>query len=168
MEQSTQQLPSPFESQLPSPQQRQQSHDIYPWSVHHLNLLPSNLLSKNAPPSGPSPSPFPRYGPALPATATAAGELFLFGGLALGSETNDMYIFSTGDLSATLLQTSGDVPSPRVGHAGALVNDVLLIWGGDTNVGRREPEVLNGPRDDSLYLLNLGTLDLFFVKTDFG
>jgi hypothetical protein len=162
VEQSTQQLPSPSESHLPS-QQRQQSHDmIYPWSVHHLNLLPPNLLSQNASPSGPSPSPFPRYGPALPATATAAGELYLFGGLAQGSESNDLYVFSTGDLSATLLQTSGDVPSPRVGHAGALVNDVLLIWGGDTNVGRQE--VPNEPQDDSLYLLNLGTLDLFFCQ----
>ena len=162
VEQSTQQLPSPSESHLPS-QQHQQSHDmIYPWSAHHPNLLPPNLLSQNAPPSGPSPSPFPRYGPALPATATTAGELYLFGGLAQGSESNDLYVFSTGDLSATLLQTSGDVPSPRVGHAGALVNDVLLIWGGDTNVGRQE--VPNEPQDDSLYLLNLGTLDLFFCQ----
>lgn len=137
---------------------------IYPWSAHHPNLLPPNLLSQNAPPSGPSPSPFPRYGPALPATATTAGELYLFGGLAQGSESNDLYVFSTGDLSATLLQTSGDVPSPRVGHAGALVNDVLLIWGGDTNVGRQE--VPNEPQDDSLYLLNLGTLDLFFLSRE--
>lgn len=151
-----------------STQSNQQSHDsdIYPWSVHHLNLLPSNLLSKNAPPSGPSPSPFPRYGPALPSTANAAGKLFLFGGFAQGSGSNDLYVFSTGNLSAALLQTSGDVPPPRVGHAAAFVNDALLIWGGCTNLGHQE--VVNEPQDDSLYLLNLGTLDLFFflVKTD--
>lgn len=138
--------------------------DIYPWSARHLNLLPPKLLSKDAPPSGPSPPPFPRYGPALPATATADGELLLFGGLVHSSGSNDLYILSTGDLSAALLQTSGDVPCPRVGHAGALVNDVFLNWGGDTNVGHRE--VLNEPPDDSLYLLNLGTLDLFFCCQD--
>jgi len=147
IEQSAQQMPSPSESQSP---------DLYPWSV---NPLPQNLLSKDAPPSGPLPSPFPRYGPALPATPTAAGELFLFGGLVRESESNDLYVFSTVDLSATLLQISGDVPSPRVGHAAALANDVLLIWGGDTSVGRQE--ALNEPPDDSLYLLNLGTLGLF-------
>jgi hypothetical protein len=159
VEQSTQQLPSPSES-------HQQSHDLYPWSAHHVNLLSPNLLSKSAPPSGPSPSPFPRYGPALPATATAAGELFLFGGLVAQSGSNDLYVFSTGDISATLLQTSGDVPSPRVGHASVLANDVLLIWGGDANLGSQEAP--NKPQDDSLYLLNLGTLNLCFVKTASG
>jgi hypothetical protein len=116
--------------------------------------LSPTLLNKNAPPSGPSPSPFPRYGHALPATATAAGELFLFGGLVHESARNDLYVFSTRDLSATLLQTSGEVPTPRVGHAGALVSSVLLIWGGDTNTGGQD--MLNEPQDDSLYLLNLG------------
>ena len=162
IEQSTQQMPSPSKSQLPSPQQNKQSQGIYPWSVRHLNPLPPDLLSKDAPPSGPSPSPFPRYGHALPATANAAGELFLFGGLVHGSVTNDLYVFSTGDLSATLLQVSGDIPSPRVGHAGAFINSVFLIWGGDTNVSQLE--VLSEPCDDSLYLLNLGTLDRFFCQ----
>jgi hypothetical protein len=119
--------------------------------------LPPTLLSKNGPPSGPSPSPFPRYGHALPATATAAGELFLFGGLVHESARNDLYVFSTRDLSATLLQTSGEVPTPRVGHAGALVSSVLLVWGGDTNTGGQD--VIVEPQDDSLYLLNLGTSD---------
>ena len=161
IEQSAKQPPSPSESQSPS-QQNQQSHDINPWSAPHLNLLPPNLLNKNTASSGPSPSPFPRYGPALPATATADGKLFLFGGLASESGSNDLYVFSTEDLSASLLQTSGDVPSPRVGHAGALVNNDLLIWGGDTNIYRQE--VPNEPPDNSLYLLNLGTLNLFVCQ----
>lgn len=159
IEQSTEQVPSPSESHLPSPQRDQQSRDVYPWSVRHLNLLPPNLLSKDAPPPGLSPLPFPRYGPALPATATATGELFLFGGLAHDSRSNDLYIFSVGNDSVNLLQTSGDVPSPRVGHASALVNDVLLIWGGDTNTGLEEEP--NKPQDDSLYLLNIGMLVFF-------
>lgn len=161
--QSTQQLPPqhqppPAQSQPNPPPQQQQPRPVYPWSARRLNLLPPTLLSKNTPPSGPSPSPFPRYGHALPACATPAGELFLFGGLVHDSARNDLYVFSTRDLSATLLQTSGEVPSPRVGHAGALVSSVFLIWGGDTNTGGQEAP--NDPQDDSLYLLNLGTSNL--------
>ncbi|KAI0285414.1 hypothetical protein BGY98DRAFT_945813 [Russula aff. rugulosa BPL654] len=142
--QSTQQLPPqqqapPAQSQSLPPAQQQQSRPVYPCKI--------------APPSGPSPSPFPRYGHALPACATPAGELFLFGGLVHDSARNDLYVFSTRDLSATLLQTSGEIPSPRVGHAGALFNSVFLIWGGDTNTGGQEAS--NEPQDDSLYLLNL-------------
>lgn len=170
--QSTQQLPlqhqpPPAQSQSnPPPQQQQQPRPIYPWTARRLNLLPPTFLSKNAPPSGPSPSPFPRYGHALPASATPAGELFLFGGLVQDSARNDLYVFSTRDLSATLLQTSGEVPSPRVGHAGALVSSVFLIWGGDTNTGGQDAP--NEPQDDSLYLLNLGTsnLSILLVPAD--
>jgi hypothetical protein len=161
--QSTQQLPPqhqppPAQSQSAPPPQQQPTRPVYPWTARRLNLLPPTFLSKNAPPSGPSPSPFPRYGHALPASATPAGELFLFGGLVHDSARNDLYVFSTRDLSATLLQTSGEVPSPRVGHAGALVSSVFLIWGGDTNTGGQETP--NEPQDDSLYLLNLGMLNL--------
>ncbi|KAI0308283.1 hypothetical protein B0F90DRAFT_1665117 [Multifurca ochricompacta] len=155
---STQQPPP--QQQAPSTQSQgqltfqQQQRAVYPWSARRLNLLPPTLLNKNAPPpSGLSPSPFPRYGHALPAAATAAGELFLFGGLVHESARNDLYVFSTRDLSATLLQTSGEIPTPRVGHAGALVSSVLLIWGGDTNTGGQV--VPNERQDDSLYLLNL-------------
>ena len=150
-EQSTQQPPS-AESQSPSPQQHQQPRGVYPWSVHTLKLLPPTLLN-NAPPYGPSPSPFPRYGHALPLTASDAGELFLFGGLVHESASNDLYVFSTRDLSTTLLETRGEIPSPRVGHAGALASDDLLIWGGDTSLNAPMD-----PPDNSLYLLNLGTL----------
>jgi hypothetical protein len=88
--------------------------------------------------------------------------LFLFGGLVHDSARNDLYVFSTRDLSATLLQTSGEIPSPRVGHAGALVSSVLLIWGGDTNTSGQT--VPSEPQDDSLYLLNLGASDLLMLQ----
>jgi hypothetical protein len=55
------------------------------------------------------------------------------------------------------LQTSGEVPSPRVRLAGAHIDNTLLIWGGATNTD--DKGVFIGPYDDSLYLLNLGTLD---------
>jgi hypothetical protein len=57
------------------------------------------------------------------------------------------------------LETSGEAPSPRFGPAAAHIGIVLLIWGGVTNIG--DHAVLNKPEDDSLYLLNLGKLDLF-------
>ncbi|KAH8990140.1 hypothetical protein EDB86DRAFT_3065324 [Lactarius hatsudake] len=145
---------APSSQSQPHSSTQQQQRAVYPWSARRLNLLPPTLLSKSgSPPTGSSPSPFPRYGHALPATATAAGELILFGGLVHESARNDLYMFSTRDLSATLLQTSGEIPSPRVGHASALVSSVLLVWGGDTNTGGQV--VPNERQDDSLYLLNL-------------
>jgi len=131
---------------------------ICPWSARPLNLLSSDFRV--------SPSHFPRSGHALPPTATAAGKLFFFGGIVPNSgdsACNDLYVFSTRDLSVTCLKTSGDVPSPRFGHAGALIGDDLLIWGGVgvTNTGDKGELREQGPHhDDSLYLLNLGTLDL--------
>ncbi|KAF9245405.1 galactose oxidase, partial [Melanogaster broomeanus] len=49
--------------------------------------------------------------------------------------------------------TAGEIPSPRFGHASAMVSNVLIIWGGDTKT-----DPLSNPaekRDDGLYLLNL-------------
>ena len=133
-----------------------------PWSVHRLNLLPPTFLRKNAPTSELSPSPFPRFGHALSAIASAAGELFLFGGFAGGSPRNDFYAFSWWELSAALsathLETSGEVPRPRLRHAVTRFGNILLIWGGATNFNDQDQII--GPYDDSLYMLNIGTLDL--------
>ena len=148
--QATQQLQFPTKSQSHShsPQERQQSQLIYPWSAHA--------------PLGQSPSPFPRYGHALSTTATAAGELFLFGGYANNSTQNDLYVFSTRDFSTTLLHTSGGHPIPRAGHGAALTSTVLVIWGGATSFVSQN--VLNRDLDDSFYLLNLGTSDLLVSR----
>jgi len=97
-------------------------------------------------------------------TARAAGELFLFGGITHDGTRNDLYVISTRDFSTTLLQTSGDVPSPRYGHRAVLTSTILMIWGGgEKNV--RDQNKQNQAVDNSLYLLNLGTPDLFHVKT---
>ncbi|KAL4241731.1 hypothetical protein ABKN59_000783 [Abortiporus biennis] len=154
--------PSPSQSHQPGPQptpqpgqQPQPQRPAYPWSQRRLLLPPPVTLPKPGvvTPTSPSPSPFPRYGHALPATATATGELFLFGGLVRDTVRNDLYLFSTRDLSATLLQTSGEVPSPRVGHASALVGSVLIVWGGDTKTNNKAKP--GDKQDDGLYLLNL-------------
>ena len=94
----------------------------------------------------------------LSATATTTGEWLLFGGHAQDRESNDLYMFSAEDFSTTLLQTNGEVPSPRVGPAAALIGTTLLIWGGKTS--SRIENVPNDCEDDSLYLLNLGMSDL--------
>ena len=122
-------------------QPTQESQPVCTWSAH-------------APQSGPSPSPLqvPRYSHTLTATTTAPGESFLFGGIAHGRASNDVYVISTRDFSATLLQTSGEVPAPRCGHVAVLTSTSLLICGGILASG-------NDLNFDSLYLLNLGTSD---------
>lgn len=142
----------PQQQQQQQPQPRQPT---YPWSQRKLNLNPPVVLPRPgvAPPQTPSPSPFPRYGHALPSTATGSGELFLFGGLVREQVRNDVYLISTRELSATLLQTTGEIPSPRVGHASALVGSVLIVWGGDTKTSNKSKP--SDSHDDGLYLLNL-------------
>ncbi|KAF8492369.1 hypothetical protein F5888DRAFT_909631 [Russula emetica] len=132
------QFPTKSQSQSQSPQQTQQSQP--PWSAH-------------TPPSGRWPSPFPRRFHALSTIATAAGELFLFGGKIHDGIHNDLYVISTRDFSTTLLQTSGNVPNPRYGHCAVLTSTILLIWGGFTNFS--DQVMQNQAHDDSLYLLNL-------------
>ena len=120
----------------------QQPRPVCTWSAHAPQSGP-----------GPLPSPFPRHSHTL--TATSTGELFLFGGHVNGRSSGDLYVFSTRDYSATLLQSSGRVPTPRYAHRAALIDTTtLLICGGKTS---KNENVLHG---DSIYLLNLGTSDL--------
>jgi hypothetical protein len=109
--------------------------------------------SAHASKSGPSPSPLPRNRHSQTATATAAGELFLFGGDVRRCASSDLYVISTRDFSTTLLQTNGEVPTPRFGHRTALVGTTLLICGGQAKLNK------GVPNHDSLYLLNIGTSD---------
>ena len=135
---------------------------MFPWKKNKGNAPPANRLaslaqstqqpqpvctwSAHAPQSGQSPSPFPRKKHTLTASTAAPDELFLFGGFVPRHSSNDIYVISTRDFSATLLQTSGEVPAPRYGHGAALTGTTLFICGGSGG-------------DDSLYLLNLGTSD---------
>jgi len=126
----------------------------YPWQTVRLTqgapvVFPRPGVTQ---PTTVSPLPFPRYGHSLPATANAAGELYIFGGLVRDSVRDDLYCIDSKNLQVKLVNTIGEVPSPRVGHASALVSSVLIVWGGDTNSKDGPGE----PQDDSLYLLNLG------------
>ncbi|KAG0703625.1 hypothetical protein DFH29DRAFT_998279 [Suillus ampliporus] len=149
--------PNPTAALAQQQQQPPQGPYQHPWSTWRLLLPPPILIPKSgvAASSSPSPSPFPRYGHAVPATATISGELCLFGGLVSETARNDLWLLSTRDLSTTLVQTCGEIPSPRVGHASAFVSSVLIVWGGDTTTD---------PQDDRLYLLNLGTFILIVER----
>ena len=127
-----------------SRQQTQQPQPLYPWSAHTAPSVQSRSL-------------FPRSFHALSTTATAVGELFLFGGRTPDRISNDVYRISTRDFSTTLLQTSGDVPNPRYGHCAVLTSTILLIWGGTTGSTDQND-------DDSFYLLNLFKPDLFMSR----
>jgi hypothetical protein len=146
------QYPTESQSQSQSPQQTQQSQPLYPWSAH-------------TPPFGQSPSPFLRNAHSLSTSATAGGELFLFGGYVHRSRSpsNELYVFSTLNFSTTPLRTSGDIPSPRYAHRAVLTSTILLIWGGG---GMNFVDLVkqNQALDDSLYLLNLGTSDLLLSR----
>jgi len=131
-------------------QSTQQSRPVCTWSAH-------------APQSGLSPSPFPRSCHTLTATATAAGELFLFGGYVGLAPSDDLYAISTRDFSTTLLQATGEVPAPHTAHGTAVIGTTLLIFGGGTNIGNNWRNALN---HDSLHLLNLGTSDLSMSRSD--
>jgi hypothetical protein len=147
------QFPTKSQSQSQShsqlPQQTQQSQPLYPWSAHTPPLAFRQ-----------SPSPFLRHAHSLSTTATAGGELFLFGGYVhrSGSASNKLYVFSTRNFSTTPLRTSGDIPSPRYAHRAVLTSTILLIWGGG-GMNFEDLVKQNQALDDSLYLLNLGTSD---------
>jgi Galactose oxidase, central domain len=149
---SQSQSQSQSHSHLQSPQEKQQSQPVCPWFAH-------------APSFGQSQSPFLRDAHALSPSATASGELFLFGGYEHRSRSpsNDLYVISTRDFSTTLLQTSGDVPTPRYGHHAVLTStSTLLSWGGKTKHGDQIRQ--NQAHSGSLFLLNLGTSDLLLSR----
>ncbi|KLO08605.1 galactose oxidase [Schizopora paradoxa] len=148
----------------------------YPWSVHDISLLPLELFvePKVFSPSSPSPNPFPRYGLSAPSTLTSDGQLLLFGGLKHGTPvpTNELYSLSldcaqssSRDAPVDLkkIETAADVPSPRVGHGCARLNDVMAVWGGDTSSSLDAPDL---ELDSKLYLYNMVSREWTRIKME--
>ncbi|KDQ26221.1 hypothetical protein PLEOSDRAFT_1085441 [Pleurotus ostreatus PC15] len=120
---------------------------------NYLETWPSRLPTPSPPSGSPEPpSPFPRYVHSVSSSTVSHGALDLFGGLVDGrASRNDVYLLraafadsnggkgsnETGSLSisASLFETGGAAPSPRVNRPGAIVSSVLVIWGGQTNSG---------------------------------
>lgn len=170
---SQQQAPLSSSTSSGGPPPAAPSHTVlYPWAQRRLQLLPSALLPPPDPlnPTAvpiaiagpPSAPPFPRYGHSVnPVASAATGDLYVFGGLVQNAVKNDLYVLNCSShgqapssgpnapLSVGLVETRGEVPGQRVGHASVGVGNVLIVWGGDT---KSRPE---DRQDDGLYLLNL-------------
>lgn len=124
------------------------AHPQYPWSTRPLTLAPTTHSAGPA-----AVSPFPRYGLSLPPMPTTAGQLLIFGGLVREKTANDLYALDCNDFSTAQVMAVGELPSPRVGHASALVRSVLIVWGGDTK------DQATDEQDEALYLFNIRESD---------
>jgi len=108
-------------------------------------------------------------------TPTGSGDIYIFAGLVKDQVKNDLYVLNVAPinplnpatppphlhnqiLTVGLVETRGEVPLPRVGHASVGVGNVLIVWGGDTKTRDDEKQ------DDGLYLLNLSTREWTRVK----
>ncbi|CEL57233.1 Tip elongation aberrant protein 1 OS=Schizosaccharomyces pombe (strain 972 / ATCC 24843) GN=tea1 PE=1 SV=1 [Rhizoctonia solani AG-1 IB] len=147
----------------------------YPWSVRRLQVEAPMRVAGGTGTSVTSMTgpPLPRYGHSVPLVATPGGDIFVFGGLVKDQVKDDLWMLrgvwgpdagtrrATKEMGvvASLLETTGDAPGPRVGHKSALVSSVLIVWGGDTLAKEGERN------DDGLYLLNLTTRDWTRVTT---
>ncbi|EIW73669.1 hypothetical protein TREMEDRAFT_59843 [Tremella mesenterica DSM 1558] len=141
--------PTPQTTQLPVQHPRPPSAppaSSFPWSTRPIKLY----ASQSSPPQPPV-SPFPRYGLSVPGFPSHSGHMLLFGGLVHETVRNDLWSMDVRDCMTMLVKTKGDAPLPRVGHASAIADRIMLIWGGDTKV---RPE---DPQDEALYILDLRT-----------
>jgi hypothetical protein len=137
----------------PSPSSPSRSHSqspqpLYPWSEHSTDQW-SYIL-------------FPRYFHALSTTATATGELFLFGGKSYSGISN-LFTISTRDFSIRQLHSPESAPNPRYVHSAVLTSTALIIWGGMADLIDQTGQTQSN--DDSFYRLDLGTSGRSHVKT---
>jgi hypothetical protein len=111
----------------------------YPWSQRRLTFTVSHT------------NPFPRYGPAVNASASKDGSIYLMGGLINGSTVKgDLWLVEAGigNMTCYPVATTSEGPGPRVGHASLLVGNAFIVFGGDTKMDEGDQ------LDDTLYLLN--------------
>ncbi|KHN98810.1 Kelch-type beta propeller [Metarhizium album ARSEF 1941] len=114
---------------------------LYPWSQRRLTYTQNH------------PTPFPRYGAAVNATASKEGDIYMMGGLINSSTVKgDLWLIEAGgNLACYPLATTAEGPGPRVGHSSLLVGNAFIVYGGDTKI--EESDTL----DETLYLLNTST-----------
>ena len=116
----------------------------YPWSTRPIRLY----APQTSPPTVPQ-SPFPRYGLSVPAFPSHSGHMLLFGGLVHDIVENDLWSMDVRDCTTMPVKTKGDSPMARVGHASAMADRIMLVWGGDTKVKEDDQQ------DETLYILDL-------------
>ncbi|KXN83965.1 hypothetical protein AN958_00609 [Leucoagaricus sp. SymC.cos] len=129
----------------PPQQPSEPPSSTYAWSSRRPTLLPPSPIpgGSHPPPSTRSPPLLPRLGHS--ACASASGDIYIFGGYTGRSYSNDLFLYSQRENTATLLQCYGDIPSSRYRHVSAVIGNVFLLWGGTAG----------GGYIDGLYLLNL-------------
>ncbi|KAI1003116.1 hypothetical protein K3495_g5089 [Podosphaera aphanis] len=114
---------------------------LYPWSQVRLTFVSA------------AQGPFPRYGAAVNSAASKDGCIYLMGGLINSSMVRgDLWMVEAGGkMICYPVQTTAEGPGPRVGHAGLLVGNAFIVYGGDTKM--EDSDIL----DETLYLLNTST-----------
>ncbi|WVW84560.1 hypothetical protein I302_106594 [Kwoniella bestiolae CBS 10118] len=136
--------PPPSQAQQPSQPSALVNQTSYPWMTRQLGLY----TPQTSPPSAPQ-SPFPRYGLSVPAFPSHSGHMLIFGGLVHERVRNDLWSMDIRSCETLPVKTKGDAPIPRVGHAAAMADRIMIVWGGDTKVN------VDDPQDEGLYILDL-------------
>ncbi|KAK8858500.1 hypothetical protein IAR55_002727 [Kwoniella newhampshirensis] len=129
----------------------------YPWMVRPLRLY----HPQTSPPSAPQ-SPFPRYGLSVPAFPSHSGHMLIFGGLVHERVRNDLWSMDIRDCVTMPVKTKGETPIPRVGHASAMADRIMIVWGGDTKVN------VDDAQDEGLYILDLRSQEWTSVPVSSG
>ncbi|CAJ0758109.1 13112_t:CDS:10 [Entrophospora sp. SA101] len=101
----------------------------YPWSKRQISIT----------------NPFPRYGHSA-TDVTYDNDLFLFGGSSKQRLKNDVFVIEVNSLNVLAFTTSGEIPSPRIGHVHVNFRNYMIVFGGLTENQDK--------LDDSLYVLD--------------
>ncbi|CAE6444982.1 unnamed protein product [Rhizoctonia solani] len=149
-----------------------------PWSEHALRITTPEYkyirdggksIDEESEHTGP---PLPRIYHSTSMVSSPSGDIYMFGGgvgsqlrndtwsiRISGDSSSDVLVGLEGkprnmEVTASLVETTGNKPSPRYGHQSALAGGLLIVWGGATSIVNRQ---LAPSDDDSVYTLNITT-----------
>jgi hypothetical protein len=115
-----------------------------PWSVIRLLDYPKSLHE---------PGPFTPFGSAVSSVASEEGDIYIHGGWDYeGKAKGGLWRLTAGgeSISCSLVVTNvtAKTPGPRARHAGLLVGNTFIIFGGEGSLS------VGKTWDDTLYLFN--------------
>ncbi|ELU38302.1 Pkinase domain-containing protein [Rhizoctonia solani AG-1 IA] len=123
---------------------------VSPWTKHPIKVGPLGFQSPGTSVGfgEDSTSPVPRIYHSSSVMSDSSGDIFIFGGESNGQTKNDTWIIRLLEdqgsrqrrnldptcigVMTNLLETTGEAPSPRIGHVSGLVGSTLIVWGGCT------------------------------------
>ncbi|CUA70595.1 Focal adhesion kinase 1 [Rhizoctonia solani] len=140
---------------------------VSPWSKYPLEITTPKeryLASEDAPSDLKErlkhvAPPLPRVYHSSSMASCSSGDILIFGGTSGGEVRNDTWgIRSSGDpknitMTASLMDTTGEAPSPRIGAISVLADGLLILWGGASFNAQKEFE----RSDRCTYSLNITT-----------